>query len=325
MSGRRSRSSEAGPGGAPLTGEPGPSRERGSAGAPRPRAGIVAFVTHGLPELRTLLSGIRATAPDDAKLAVVATGLGDLDGTYLLRQYMRGRIHTLDFEPAGARGAHCGLARAYQLVDGDYIARVDDTFVFQPGWVDRAIAALEADPSIGCLSLVPPSDYHRGRGRPRTVHVEPIVVERLDMRCFVVRRDLVERHGCELMGALTDGCGLQQSLAADGRRVAFLPGLASPLDAVEVPKDYDAWTLEAELPPHEGATGAMQRLEQAYDLGEDVLLTCLSCGGTELEALAARIRFCERHQVAVGFWYELRCPECGELNYKDDYQFRCPD
>ena len=122
-----------------------------------------------------------------------------------------------------------------------------------------------------------------------------------------------------------DGCGLQRSLAADGRRVAFLPGLASPLGAVELPKDYDVWTREAELPPHEGATGAMQRLEQAYDLGEDVLLTCLSCGGTELEALAARIRFCERHQVAVGFWYELRCPECGELNYKDDYQFRCPD
>ena len=69
----------------------------------------------------------------------------------------------------------------------------------------------------------------------------------------------------------------------------------------------------------------MQRLEQAYDLGDDVLLTCLSCGGTELEVLAARIRFCERHQVAIGFWYELRCPECGELHYKDDYQFRCPD
>ena len=208
---------------------------------------------------------------------------------------------------------------------GDYIARVDDTFAFQPGWVDHAIAALEADPSIGCLSLVPPSDYHRGRGRPRTVHVEPIVVDRLDMRCFVVRRDLVEQHGCELIGAQPDGCGLQRSLAADGRRVAFLPGLASPLGAVELPKDYDVWTREAELPPHEGATGAMQRLEQAYDLGEDVLLTCLSCGGTELEVLAARIRFCERHQVAVGFWYELRCPECGELNYKDDYQFRCPD
>ena len=295
-------------------------RERGVSST-----GIVAFVSHGLPELRTALRGIRETAPADAELAVVATGLGDQDGTYLLRQYLRGRIRALDFEPSGSRDLHCGLNRAYQLVGGDYIARVDDTFVFQPGWAERAIAAMEADPSIGCLSLIPPSDYRRGRGRPRTVHVEPIVVERLDMRCFLVRRDLVERHGCDLTCEPRDGCGLQRSLAREGQRVAFLPGLATPIGTVELPTDYDAWSLEAELPPHEGGTGAMQRLEQAYTLGEDVLMTCLSCGGTELEALAARIRFCERHQVAVGFWYELRCPECGELNYKDDFQFRCPD
>ena len=308
-----------------MTGERSLSSERGSAGAPLTSVGIVAFATHGLPELRTALRGIRETVPPGAQLAVVATGLGDQDATYLLRQYLRGRIHALDFEHAGARGGHCGLDRAYQLVGGDYIARVDDTVEFQPGWAENVIAALEADPSIGCLSLVPPSDYHRGRGRPRTVHVEPIVVERLDMRCFVVRRDLVERHGCESIGTQPDVCGLQRSLAGDGRRVAFLPGLVSPLGDVELPTDYDVWSLEAELPPHEGATGAMRRLEQAYDLGDDVLLTCLSCGGTELEALAARIRFCERHQVAIGFWYELRCPECGELNYKDDYQFRCPE
>ena len=69
----------------------------------------------------------------------------------------------------------------------------------------------------------------------------------------------------------------------------------------------------------------MQRLEQAYDLGDDVLLTCMACGGTELEVLAARITFCDAHQVAVGFWYELRCPECNEVHYKDDVQFRCPE
>ena len=65
-------------------------------------------------------------------------------------------------------------------------------------------------------------------------------------------------------------------------------------------------------------------VEQAYDLGDDVLLTCMACGNNELEVLAARIRFCERHQVATGYWYELRCPECGELHYKDDHQFCCP-
>jgi len=287
--------------------------------------GIVAHVTRGLPELRTVMRGIRETAPSEAQLAVVAADLDDLDATFLLRQYLRGHVHALKFEHNGAHGCRCGLDRSHQLVRGDYIARVDDTLRFQPGWLERAVAAFEADPSLGCLSLVPPADYHRGRGRPRTVNVEPIEVDHLDMQCFVAPRDLVERHECELMAEQPDGCRFQEFLRAGGRRLAFLPGLVSPLGVVEVPKDFDSWSLEAELPPHEGATGALQRLEQAYDLGDDILLTCLSCGGPELETMAARIRFCERHQVAIGFWYELRCPECGELMYKDDYQFRCPD
>jgi hypothetical protein len=288
-------------------------------------AGIVAFVSRGLPELRTALRGIRESSPPDAELAVVASGPHDYDATYLLRQHLRGRIQALQFEHPGARGAHCGLDRAYQLVGGDYLARVDDALQFQPGWLERAIAAFEADPSLGCLSLVPPSDYHRGRGRPRTVHVEPIVLDHLDMQCFVAPHDLVEQHERELMGGRPDGCGFQEYLRAAGRRLAFLPGLAGPLGPVEVPSGFDSCSVEAELPQHEGGTGAMQRLEQAYDLGDDILLTCMSCGAPELEVLAARIRFCERHHVAIGFWYELRCPECGELHYKDDYQFSCPD
>ena len=91
-----------------------------------------------------------------------------------------------------------------------------------------------------------------------------------------------------------------------------------------IKRAQDAGAYDEELPAHEGATGAMQRLEQSYDLGDDVLFTCMACGGSELEVLAARIKFCARHQAAIGFWYEMRCPECGELHYKDDLQFRCP-
>jgi hypothetical protein len=299
-------------------------------GAPRsPRAGIVAFVSHPLPELRTALRGIRETAPPDSELAVVATGVGDQDATYLLRQYLRGRFCALEFVNSDAHGCHCGLDRVYRLVHGDYLARVDDESEFRPGWLELAVAALEQDPTLGCVSLVPPSDYHRGRGRPRTVNIAPVEVDRLDMRCFVAPRDLVERHGCELMSdqaTEAESCRFQEVLRAEGRRLAFLPNQVTPLGAVDLASSgHDSWTVEAELPPHESAGGAMQQLEQAYHLGDDVLLTCLSCGGTELETLAARIRFCERHQVPIGFWYELRCPECGELHYKDDYQFRCPD
>lgn len=286
--------------------------------------GVVAFLTRGLPELRSALRGIRDKVPPDAALAVVAIDVQDYDATYLLRQHLRGRVDALEFEHGDGRCEHCGLGHCYHLVQGDFLARVDDSVAFQPGWLEQAIAALEQDESIGCLSLVPPADYHRGRGRPRTVHVEPIEVDHLDMRCFVTRHELVERHECELMGAGSDGCRFQDYLQTAGLRLAFLPGLVAPLDLADTLTGADACSVEAELPHHDGAAGAMQRLEQAYDLGDDILLTCMACGASELEVLAARIRFCERHQVAIGFWYELRCPQCGELHYKDDYQFSCP-
>ena len=60
-------------------------------------AGVVVFVTHGLPELRIALRGIRETIPEGTEFAVVATGRGDQDATYLLRQHLRGRIDVLDF------------------------------------------------------------------------------------------------------------------------------------------------------------------------------------------------------------------------------------
>jgi hypothetical protein len=288
-------------------------------------AGVVVFVTQGLPELRVALRGIRETIPEGTEFAVVASNAQDQDATYLLRQHLRGRIDVLDFTGGDRRAEHCGLDQASRMVRGDYLARVDDTLAFKPGWLDLAIGTLEADPTLGCLSLVPPGDYHRGRGRPRTVHVEPIEVDHLDMRCFVTRRDQPECVACELVDGPAGVCRFQERLREGGRRLAFLPGLVTALDIVEVPRGFDAHVHEADLPPHEGATGAMQRLEQAYRLGDDVLLTCMSCGGSELEVMAARIRTCERHHVAVGFWYELRCPDCGELHYKDDYQFRCPD
>lgn len=288
-------------------------------------AGIVVFTSHGVPALRTVLRGVRETVEGSPDLVVFANDANELVATYLVRQYLRERITGFELDRDGHHGRHCGLDRGYHLVQGDYLVRVDDTLQFQEAWLDNAIAALEADPSIGCLSLVQPADYHRGRGRPRTVHVEPLEVDHLDMRCFVTPRKLVERHECELMGDQPgDGCRYQEYLRESGRKLAFLPGLVTALDVSEVLSGSDACAHEADLPQHEGATGAMQRLEQAYDLGDDVLLTCMACGGTELEVLAARIKFCERHQVAVGYWYELRCPECNELHYKNDYQFSCP-
>jgi len=300
--------------------------------------GIVVFTSHGVPALRAALRGIRDTVADPWDLAVYANDCSDLVATYLVRQYLRGRIGALQLDSGDSEGLHCGLDHVSHLVEGDYLVRIDDTLEFQPGWLERSVAALDADPDIGCLSLVPPPGYHRGRGRPRTLHVEPLVVERLDMRCYVTRRALVARHACGLMGeeegggsgggpgsgSSGGGCRFQQYLQAHGKKLAYLPGVVTALALSEVPSAQDACAHEADLPAHEGASGAMQHLEQSYELGDDVLLTCMACGSTELEVLAARIRFCEPHQVAIGFWYEMRCPECNEVYYKDDFQFSCP-
>jgi len=295
--------------------------------------GIVVFTSHGVPALRNALRGIRETVADPWDLAVYANDCSDLVATYLVRQYLRGRIGALQLDSGNSDGSHCGLDRVFHLVAGEYLVRVDDTLELQAGWLERSVEALEAHPEIGCLSLVRPPDYHRGRGRPRTVHPEPLLVDHLDMRCFVTRRELVARHECELMGeeegggrgnGSGGGCRFQRYLRSHGKKLAYLPGVVTALALSEVPSAQDACAHEADLPAHEGASGAMQHLQQAFELGDDVLLTCMACGSTELEVLAARIRFCEAHQVAVGYWYELRCPACNELHYKDDYQFSCP-
>ena len=286
-------------------------------------AGIILCMRNGLPALRTVLHDIRDTVDRPHELVVLARDCGDQDATYLLRQYLRGRIGGYQVD-TGEREAACGLGRAYHMVRGEYLVLVEDTLRVKPGWLDKAIAALEADPAIGCLSLVQPPDYQRKRGRPPTVNIRPQDCTSLDMCCCITRRELVRRHECGLLGEDPGGCAFQQFLTSSGLRLAYLPGVVEPLAFADEPPAPVQAQHEAELPVHEGAAGSMQRLEQAYSLGDDLLLTCLACGETELEVQAARVKFCEAHQVAIGFWYELRCPACNELQYMDDLQFRCP-
>jgi hypothetical protein len=285
--------------------------------------GIAVFTSHGVHALRAVLRGVRKTVSEPHDLHVCASDCPEDLGMFLMRQYLRGRITGLHLDTGARAAGHCGLDQAYHLMGRDIIVRLDDTVDLHPGWLERCVAALDDDPEIGCLSLVAPPDYHRGRGRPRTVHVEPVPVESLDMRCYVTRGELVAKHARPKRAA--DGsCAFQRLLISRGKKLAYLPGFVSELDLERVPQVFDA-PHEGELPVHEGSSGAMQRLHQAYQLGDDILLTCLACGAAELEVLEARIKFCDPHWAAIGHIYELRCPECKELYYREDLQFRCPD
>ncbi len=289
------------------------------------RAAVALFATHGLVPLRRTLQSLRESAEGEADVIVFMGSPQEQVVTYLTRQYMRERIAGFELHDGSFADAHCGLDRVYHLTRADYLVRADDTLEFEPGWLETVLEAMDDDGDIGVLALTRPAQPRR-RGRPPKVRCEVEVVDHADLQCFVTRRELFARHECELMGEQQrDGCPYQRYLKSIHMKLACLPGLVRPLDEEIMTPPGDAQAaLEAELPAHLGAAGALQHLHQDYQLGDDALLTCMACGATELEVLAARIKFCAQHQVAIGYMYELRCPECSELHYKDDPQLRCP-
>jgi hypothetical protein len=286
-------------------------------------ASIVLFSTHGVASLRSVLHSIWQTVDEPGELVVIARHPEEAVATYLTRQYLRGRISGYELGESGSGGCHCGLGRAYHLTDGKYLVRISDDLSFADQWLDKTVRILDENPDIGLLSLSQ-TPGQRKRGRPRKLREEAEFLDVLDTHCFVTRRELLEHHERDLMGASeSDLCVYQEHLKSLGCKLAFLPGQVQCTGPIQSP--FANGGLEADLPYHEGATGAMQKLTQDYQLGDEVLLTCMACGNNELEVLSARIDFCKRHNVAIGFIYELRCEECHDLHYKEDQQFRCPD
>lgn len=285
---------------------------------------IVVFAHRGVVPLRATLHALRATAGGAHEVVVLASECDEQVAIYLNREYFRRHISGYVLHDRHGDDAHCRLDRAFHLVSGDYLLRLDDALTFAPGWLDKVVAELDADPDIGWLSLLEPPLERRPRGRPPKPTGRPEIVERAAGRCYVTRRSLFARHEYELMGEQGAACCLYQDhLRRIHKKIARLPGLVEPWSDADTRVDGGALG-EDDLPVHESATGAMQRLTQSYDLGDDVLLTCMACGASELEVLAARIKFCVAHHVPIGHLYEFRCPECHELHYKDDLQFRCP-
>ena len=173
------------------------------------------------------------------------------------------------------------------------------------------------------LGLLPPRQEKR-RGRPPKPRSEAELCENVDWRCFATRRDVFLEHERNLLFELIGwDCPYQKRLKELGMRLAYLPGQVSVVPAGAAAAGDAVAIPEGGLPAHGGPLGAMKQIDQVYQVGDEVVITCLSCGCTELEVLSAQVEFCD-HGVPVGFSYSMRCSECGEIHYEEDIQFRCP-
>ncbi len=282
---------------------------------------IAVVSTHGVGPLRTTLHRIRETTDREIEVIILAAQHYEDVVGYITRHYLRGDVSAIALEASEREMAHCGVDTAFQMSSGDILVRIQDDLLLTPGWLDAAVAALEADPGIGMLGLVRDGESRR-RGRPPKAP-PPEDVDEVDLRAFAIAHDVLREHLGEMRGErCTEGCRFQQELRRQGYRIAYLPGQVKwggrPM-AVSTGGE-----LEADVPFHPGEREAMAALRQSYRLGEEVLQSCLSCDEEEFEVLAAEIALCEAHGVPVGFTYTLRCATCHCLVFEEDHQFRCP-
>jgi hypothetical protein len=285
---------------------------------------VVLFANHGAVALRDAMHNLVQTTDGTAQIVVMARECREEVATYLTRQAVRGRIAGFGFDPMGIGRSHCGMDGAFALTDGEYIVRVQDDLRLEEGWLERCLQILREHPDIGCLGLLKPPTRRR-RGRPPKPRGGADIVDSFDWRCFVTTREVFLEHERQLLWRRIGwDCPFQARLREMGLRVAYLPGQVRVVD-VDIPTVSEHMVeMEAGLPVHGGAIGAREKLRQSYRIGDDVLLTCMSCGSTELEVLAARIEFCRSHDVPVGLSYSLRCSECHDVQYEEDIQFQCP-
>jgi hypothetical protein len=286
---------------------------------------IVLFANNGVVFLRDAMRNLRETVGDGCQIVVMARECREDVATYLTRQALKGTIAGFGFDPQGIGRSHCGMDGAFYLTDGQLLVRTQDGLRFEPGWLEKAGDILQGHRDIGCLGFLS-ADRAKRRGRPPKPRSEAEICERIDWRCFATRRDVFLEHERQLLNELIGwDCPFQKRLKEIGLHLAYLPGQVTVVENVRDARAEEVEALpEASVPPHGGPLGAMERIQQLYHIADDVAMTCMSCGNTELEVLAAQVEFCHAHEVPVGFSYTMRCSECRELHYEEDLQFQCP-
>lgn len=285
---------------------------------------VVVFSRGDLAALRTTLHGVWGET-ERMRVVVMRESHDREAADYLFRQYARGRLAGLGVRAVESPESSCGLDRAGSFVGPDmrFIARLADGLELQPGWLARALAVFDETPSLGSLGLLGASRHTPGR--PRRLTLGAVQVDEIETTCFVTRGDLLSRH-CLTRPCRGPGtsCAYHEALKEHGLAIGHLQGLvrmAGPSEPRTAPAHTDVvGDTSFHGPPGDEA----RQPRQAYELGQDVLITCVSCGNDELEVLTAEVEFCAAHGLPVGHTYTMRCPRCGKLQLEEDLQFACP-
>jgi len=95
------------------------------------------------------VNSIRATAPADSDIIIVANGVSQaLDAALKNIEQSDKRVTVISMR----RNLGCVAKNfGYNLAQGDYICSVDGDVIAEPGWVEKFTTALEKDPTVGLV------------------------------------------------------------------------------------------------------------------------------------------------------------------------------
>ena len=113
---------------------------------------LISVVVIGLNEEKRLKASLEAVfthSPKACNLEVIYVDSGSTDQSVDIASSISGVnvLHLKGGKPSAARARNVGLRRAR----GQYVQLVDGDSVIQPGWLDKALHAMESDPGISCV------------------------------------------------------------------------------------------------------------------------------------------------------------------------------
>lgn len=113
---------------------------------------LMSVVVIGLNEEKRLKASLEAVfshSPRVCDLEVIYVDSGSIDRSVAIASGISGVnvLHLKGGKPSAARARNVGLRRAR----GQYVQLVDGDSVIQPGWLDKALQAMESDPGISCV------------------------------------------------------------------------------------------------------------------------------------------------------------------------------